>query len=100
MGGAAILPASLSAARLTRVLRASGLPAAVSRSAGDYICNQALYLSLSAARAQAEPPCKVGFIHLPRPGSSKQTPDRLARPGIAAMGRAVGACLLDMARYI
>ena len=82
-GGAFLLPSTLSAARLTRVLRSCGIAARPSLSAGSYVCNQALYLSLISAVDL------VGFIHLPRP-----------RVGLSArlMAAGVAACLMDMAK--
>lgn len=90
-GGPAVLPASLPAVRLAQVLRASGVPAEVSRDAGSYVCNQTLYLNLLSARAPHAPPCKAGFIHLPRPGIA-------GRPTLRAMGRGIAACLMATAK--
>ncbi|ACK50043.1 peptidase C15 pyroglutamyl peptidase I [Methylocella silvestris BL2] len=68
-------PAGLIAARLRR----GGFHAAVSIDAGDYVCNQTLFLSLSC-----HPNALVGFIHVPplaslRPQSSLAAPRRLRR---------------------
>ncbi len=46
------------AARLVALARKSGVPAAVSRHAGDYLCNESLYLSLLMDR-------RACFVHLP-----------------------------------
>ena len=46
------------AARLVALARKSGVPAAVSRHAGDYLCNESFYLSLLMDR-------RACFIHLP-----------------------------------
>ena len=45
-GGGAIAPARWPAARLVQAVKQSGCPAKPSIDAGDYLCNQALYLSL------------------------------------------------------
>ncbi|MCI0466557.1 MAG: hypothetical protein L0Y57_06070, partial [Beijerinckiaceae bacterium] len=39
----------------------AGLPSRLSANAGDYICNETLYLSLARSRASV-----IGFIHVPR----------------------------------
>ncbi len=56
--------ATLPAAEIVRAIRAAGVPARLSDSAGTYLCNQALYLlcHLNAAR---DPVAPCGFIHLP-----------------------------------
>ncbi len=45
-------------------LRATGIPAELSYTAGTYLCNQAFYLALHWA-AQRSPMPRVGFIHVP-----------------------------------
>jgi pyroglutamyl-peptidase len=45
-------------------LRADGIPAYVSSTAGTYLCNHTLYATLHAVRDQPRPP-RVGFVHLP-----------------------------------
>lgn len=45
-------------------LRATGVPAEVSYSAGTYLCNQAFYLALHWA-TQRSPASRVGFVHVP-----------------------------------
>lgn len=57
-GGPAVLPSPGCAARLTAAARKSGLSAGVSRDAGDYLCNESLYLSLLMDR-------RASFIHVP-----------------------------------
>lgn len=51
-----------------RVLRAAlqkaGLPVRVSKSAGDYVCND-LFYRLMRARSKGEIACPAGFIHIP-----------------------------------
>lgn len=48
------------AARLVNVMRRTGAPSRASIDAGDYLCNQALFLSLE----MHDGPC--GFVHVPR----------------------------------
>ena len=57
-GGPALLPSPSPAARLAAVARKSGLSAGVSRDAGDYLCNECLYLSLLMDR-------RASFVHVP-----------------------------------
>jgi pyroglutamyl-peptidase len=57
-GAPDILRAGCSAARLAAVARRSGMPATLSRDAGDYLCNESLYLSLLMDR-------RACFLHLP-----------------------------------
>jgi len=70
--GRALLDTRLSAPNLVKHLRAQGLPAAASRSAGTYLCNYLYYLSLDWARRQ-EAPCDVCFVHIP-PGPGQGGP--------------------------
>lgn len=78
------------AARLSAAMRVAGATARPSIDAGDYLCNQLLYLTLGATSVPA------GFIHVPKPrcnacyfGDS--------RPSQASMTRAVEAAILVMA---
>jgi pyroglutamyl-peptidase len=57
-GGPDVLKASGAAPRLAALARRNGLPAMLSRDAGDYLCNESLYLSLLMDR-------KACFLHLP-----------------------------------
>ena len=96
-GGRDTLTATLPAARLARLLRSRGIAARPSRNAGGYVCNQALYLSL----LKAQPECRVGFIHLPHPGSAAIPLSRVgAHPPLTLrlMAQGVSACLLAMAK--
>jgi len=57
----------------------------LSMDAGDYVCNQTLYLSLSRARGV------VSFIHVPRPRKGGRH-----RPGLAQMVEATAVALILM----
>jgi pyroglutamyl-peptidase len=59
-------------------LRRRGLPAFVSRDAGTYLCNAALYSALDMARRTARDH-RIGFIHLP---ASLLVDDRRATLGV------------------
>lgn len=60
-------------------LRRMGLPAYVSRDAGGYLCNAALYTALHLARHSPEPP-RVGFIHVPSTLVDESRPERGPHP--------------------
>jgi pyroglutamyl-peptidase len=53
-------------ARLLGAVRASGVPARVSRDAGRYVCNYAYWRALGSADYQGGP--LVQFVHIPRIG--------------------------------
>ena len=57
-GGPDVLRAGCSPARLAAIARRGGLPATLSRDAGDYLCNESFYLSLLMDR-------RACFLHLP-----------------------------------
>jgi pyroglutamyl-peptidase len=82
--GPEYLPASLPVQHVVARLRRLGIAAFVSRDAGTYLCNAALYHSLASAKAAAKAGRRVGFVHIPA---------TLARPGGANRGRS-GACPL------
>ena len=63
-GGALALAASLPIEAIRDRLLAAGIPARLSSSAGNFLCNATLYHALSAA-AEQEPAPLAGFIHLP-----------------------------------
>ncbi len=79
-------------ARILRALRGAGAPARRSIDAGDYSCNQTLFLTLGSTRAPA------GFIHVPRP-RGRRRPGADPRPSLATMTRAIEAAALELARY-
>jgi pyroglutamyl-peptidase len=83
-GGTEHLPASLPVRHIVARLRQLGIPAFVSRDAGTYLCNAALYHSLVCAKDEGAAGRRVGFVHIPA---------TLARPGGPNRGR-TGACPL------
>ncbi len=97
-GGAEHLPASLPVQHIVMRLRRRGIPAFVSRDAGAYLCNAALYHSLSCARDA--PGRRVGFVHIParlaRPSASSGSGQLRAGPN---RGR-TGACPLTWAQAL
>ncbi len=54
--------------------------------AGDYVCNQTLFLTLARTRGP------VGFIHIPRPRKGGRR-----RPGLGAMVEATACAVISMA---
>ena len=93
-GAPATLPATYPAARICAALRRGGVEARLSRDAGDYVCNAALYRSLLAAAAP-----RIGFVHVPRVRPRVTLPARPTasggrRPTLDALTRAVLAAIL------
>lgn len=72
-GGPSVRTGGIDATRLTAALRRQGLPAAVSRNAGDYLCN-ALFYRVAGLGI----PCI--FIHVPRPVRATLPRGKLKRP--------------------
>lgn len=83
-GGPMSLRVRAPVARAVAAMARSGAPCRPSVDAGDYLCNQTLYASLSTAQPV------VAFLHVPRP-SLRRTP-------LPAMVRAVVAALRVLAR--
>lgn len=72
-GGRGARTGGIDALRMTAAMRAAGLPAAVSRDAGDYLCN-GLFWRMSESRL----PCI--FVHVPRPVRPVLPRGRMKRP--------------------
>jgi pyroglutamyl-peptidase len=93
-GGAAIVSASIPTARIVGALRRTGIASYLSRDAGTYLCNAALYHSLSARH-----PGLVGFIHIPWParcdrrGKSQSS----SRPTFVEIVKAAEIAILQIA---
>jgi pyroglutamyl-peptidase len=62
-GGADAIFARLPLRAILRALERRGIPAALSLSAGAYVCNAVMYATLHTLRARPE--VAAGFIHLP-----------------------------------
>lgn len=92
-GGAFDIRAGAPVGQVIAAIAATGLPVRPSISAGDYVCNHALYVSLAEG-------FRAGFIHVPRPRGRKSVrADRPVRPTIEQMSAAVlAACLVMGAR--
>ncbi|MGO9674923.1 MAG: hypothetical protein ACLPSF_12280 [Methylocella sp.] len=59
------LKSTLPCGVIAAALRKAGFDAALSIDAGDYVCNQTLFLSLSQSHASQNLAPLVGFIHVP-----------------------------------
>lgn len=81
-GGPAAHFATLPIKACVAALRKAGLPAAVSNTAGTFVCNHIFYALMDMVSAQARPP-RGGFLHIP------YVPDQAARLG-GAPSMAVG----------
>ncbi|MBM3608777.1 MAG: pyroglutamyl-peptidase I [Alphaproteobacteria bacterium] len=84
---------------IRRAMRATRVPAALSIDAGDYLCNQALWITLGQFSGPA------GFIHVPSPmrltrprDVDRSSADKGKRPALSLMVRAVEAALRELAR--
>lgn len=63
-GAPAAYFATLPVKRMAEAIRAAGLPAEVSNTAGTFVCNEVLY-SLLELQAREYPAARGGFLHLP-----------------------------------
>lgn len=50
---------------MTAALRHAQIPAAVSQTAGTYVCNAVFYTALHSAATMDTPPAMSGFLHVP-----------------------------------
>lgn len=73
--GPAAYFATLPIKRIVAALTEEGIPAAVSNTAGTYICNEVMYCALAAC-AKLALDIPAGFIHVPvAPGEYAERPD-------------------------
>ncbi len=82
-GAPQFLRSTFPAVEIDAALRRAGIASRLSRNAGRYICNQALYLSLADGRAR-----QVGFVHVPRLAGRRArgpTLDDLVRAAVVAI---------------
>jgi len=90
-GGPAAYFATLPIKAVTAALRAAGLPAGLSNTAGTHLCNHTLYL-LGHLAATEYPGMRTGFLHLPA------LPEQAARhPGQPSMATATMVTALNVA---
>lgn len=93
-GGPPALFATLPIKAMVAAIRAAGVPASVSNTAGTFVCNH-LFYGLLHQLAQAHPGCRGGFIHVPF--LPEQAKDGAACMELAAMLRGVQAAILAAA---
>ena len=86
-GGPAAYFATLPVRAMTEAIRAAGLPAELSNTAGTYVCNTVMYTLLDLL-AKERPGVRGGFLHLPRAQESGLTYEALVR-GVEAAVRAI-----------
>lgn len=89
-GGPAHRRTSVAAGRLAAHLRACGLAARPSRSAGDYLCNYAYFRALEAVAAGQTGVALFVHVPLPRAPYRPKGPNRRRRMVAADLARAAG----------
>jgi pyroglutamyl-peptidase len=96
-GSPDILSAKLPAALIAQRLRNKRLPVLISRDAGRYLCNAALFHTLDLARRGHWPTRASGFIHVPTTlherttiNGSKLTMPRAVQGGLEIIAACVG----------
>lgn len=88
--GAPAYFATLPIRQIVEAIRAAGVPASISNSAGTYVCNHLMYSVLHALR---EMPVAAGFLHVPAtPELVQDTPGTPSLP-LQDMVRGIGAAL-------
>ena len=84
---------------IERVLVASGIPAAVSNTAGTYICNNTMYGVLDHLR-RLESHILAGFIHFPASTEMAASDPRLPSLPLEVMERALVIAIETVAEYL
>lgn len=96
-GGSAFRRSRADVPALVRAVRVAGVPAKLSRSAGRYVCNFALWHGLAAMPLET----RVVFIHIPMPqvaGEKRVGRKGAGKPDIAALIRAGRSIALALCR--
>lgn len=81
---------------MVAAMRAAGVPASVSNTAGTYVCNHVMYATLNWA-ASSRPDLKAGFVHVPLLHSQVLDKPMAGKPSMAledivkALTAAIGA---------
>jgi len=81
--------------KLLRAARDAGVQARLSRNAGSYICNAAIFHALHATRRR---PIPIAFVHIPAPRGHARAEKAALRPAIADVRRAAEAILIALAQ--
>ena len=98
--GPAAYFATLPLWKIVEAIQKKGIPAAVSNTAGTYVCNHIMYAGLHQAATQY-PQMKAGFIHvpfLPEQIAHREDRDRLAAMSLSDMVTALQATLNLLAK--
>lgn len=85
---------------MVEAIQGKGITAGISNTAGTYVCNHVMYVSLHQAAVQY-PQMKAGFIHvpfLPEQIARREDPRRLAAMPLADMVTALQAALEVLAK--
>ena len=93
--GASAYFATLPLWQIVESIQEKGIPAGISNTAGTYVCNHVMYVSLYQAAVQY-PHMKAGFIHvpfLPEQIVNREDKERLAAMPLEDMVRALQAVL-------
>lgn len=96
-GGPAAYFASLPTKAIARAIGDAGIPAAVSHTAGTFVCNHIMYVAADAAAARTG--MRAGFLHIP--WSDETAPDGAPSLPAADIARALDVAVrtaLDVAR--
>ena len=93
--GASAYFATLPLWQIVEAIQEKGIPAGISNTAGTYVCNHVMYVSLYQAAVQY-PHMKAGFIHvpfLPEQIAHREDKERLAAMTLEDMVRALQTAL-------
>ena len=93
--GASAYFATLPLWQIVEAIQEKGIPAGISNTAGTYVCNHVMYVSLYQAAVQY-PQMKAGFIHvpfLPEQIAHREDKERLAAMPLEDMVRALQTAL-------
>ena len=90
--GPAAYFATLPIHRIVDAIKAAGIPAAISNSAGTFVCNHLMYTAL----ARVKPPAIAGFVHvpfLPEQGEKRGAPSMALDDMVRALEIALSECV-------
>ncbi|MTL68474.1 pyroglutamyl-peptidase I, partial [Turicibacter sanguinis] len=89
--GPAAYFATLPIKAMVQNMKAAGIPAAVSNTAGTFVCNHIMYGALHFAATQ-QPSLKAGFVHIPY--VPMQTVDKPTMPSMSVADIVTGLTIL------
>jgi len=90
--GAAAHFTTLPLHRIVDAVKAAGIPAAISNSAGTFVCNHLMYTAL----ARVKPPAIAGFVHvpfLPEQAEKRRAPSMALDDMVRALELALAECV-------